>query len=63
MNKIKAVQLFSLIAIAVGVVISYFPPTHNSEAIWALISGFLGYASRDLFATSTISTTTTEQQP
>jgi hypothetical protein len=61
MNKIKAVQLFSIIAIAVGVAISYYPPLHNSEAIWALISGFLGYASRDLFASS--QPTTTEQQP
>lgn len=50
MKKVTAVQIFSLIAIAVGVAISYFPPPAHANAIWALITGFLGYAIRDLFA-------------
>jgi len=51
MNRQWAIQLFSVLAIAIGVYISYCPPTHNAEAIWALISGYLGYAVRDLFGT------------
>lgn len=44
------VPLFALLAAAVGVLVSYYPPPTNAAAIWALVSGFLGYAMRDLFA-------------
>jgi len=49
MNKPSAVQTFVLIAIVVGGVVSYFPPEQNAVQIWSLVSGFLGYAIRDLF--------------
>lgn len=50
MNRQWAVQIFSLLAIAAGIAISYFPPAHNAEAMWTLIGSFLGYGIRDLFA-------------
>lgn len=50
MNKTIAVQFFAVLAIAVGIAVSYFPPPTNAAAIWALVSGFLGYGVRDLFA-------------
>lgn len=49
LQRIRAVHVFSLVAIGVGALVSYYPPNHNAEAIWALASGFLGYAIRDLF--------------
>jgi hypothetical protein len=49
MNRISAVQVFSLLAIIAGAAVSYFPPPSNAAAIWALVSGFLGYGVRDLF--------------
>lgn len=50
MTKQGAVQVFSVLAIAAGLLVSYFPPQTNAQAIWALVGGFLGYAIRDLFA-------------
>lgn len=50
MNKINVVQFFAVLAIIVGLGVSYFPPPTNGAAIWALVSGFLGYGVRDLFA-------------
>lgn len=49
MNRQWAVQIFSMLAIVAGAFISYFPPVHNAEAMWALIGSFLGYGIRDLF--------------
>lgn len=49
MNRQVAIQFFAVLAIIAGLGISYFPPPTNSEAIWALVSGFLGYGARDLF--------------
>lgn len=51
MDRQWAVQIFSLLAIVAGALISYFPPAHNAEAMWTLIGSFLGYGIRDLFAT------------
>jgi len=50
MNRMNAVQFFSILAIIVCVAVSYFPPPSNGAAIWTLASGFLGYGVRDLFA-------------
>jgi hypothetical protein len=47
--KPTAVQFFTLVAIVVGGLVSYFPPPSNAVAIWAIVSMFLGYAIRDLF--------------
>jgi len=52
MNRQWAVQIFSLLAIVAGALISYFPPAHNAEAAWTLIGSFLGYGIRDLFGPS-----------
>jgi len=49
MNRQWAVQIFSALAVIAGVLVSYFPPPHNAEAIWTLIGSFLGYGIRDLF--------------
>jgi len=49
----SAVQFFTLIAIIVGGLVSYFPPPSNAVAIWAIVSMFLGYAIRDLFGAKT----------
>lgn len=50
MKAQQAAQVFALMAIAVGLLVSYLPPAHNADAIWALVGGFLGYAAKDLFA-------------
>ncbi len=47
--KPTAVQFFTMVAIIVGGLVSYFPPPSNAVAIWAIVSMFLGYAIRDLF--------------
>ncbi len=47
--RIKAVHLFSIIVILIGIGISYAPPKLNGSAIWELVTMFLGYAIRDLF--------------
>jgi hypothetical protein len=52
MNRQWAVQIFSLLAIVAGALISYFPPAHNAEAMWTLIGSFLGYGIRDLFGST-----------
>ncbi len=49
MTKPNAAQFFAVLAIIAGAVVSYFPPPENAVAIWALVSGFLGYGVRDLF--------------
>lgn len=49
LGKIEAVHVFSLIAIAIGMAVSYDWPPHNGETIMSLVTGFLGYAIRDLF--------------
>ncbi len=52
MKKATAVQVFSALAVLVGLVVSYFPPAQNAMALWSLVSMFLGYAVRDLFGES-----------
>ncbi|WP_295991537.1 hypothetical protein [Rugamonas sp.] len=52
MSRPSAVQIFSMLAIIAGAAVSYFPPPSNAAAIWALVSGFLGYGVRDLFPPS-----------
>ena len=46
--KLSAMQIFVVLAIAVGLLVSYFPPTQNAVAIWMLISNFLSFMIRDL---------------
>lgn len=48
-KEITAVQFFAILAIAVGLVVSYAPPSQNSAAIWGLVSTFFGYAMHKLF--------------
>ncbi len=42
--------LCSLIAVIVGLLVSYFPPAQNAVSIWSLVSMAVGYGIRDLFA-------------
>jgi hypothetical protein len=49
MKKKTTAQVFSVIAIFVGLLVSYTTPEHNGEAIWTLVGTFLGHAMRDLF--------------
>lgn len=51
MNKQLAAQVFTVLAVVVGLIVSYYPPTQNAEAIWGLVGTFLGFAMRDLFNT------------
>ena len=55
MKRAAAVQVFSVLAVLVGLVVSYFPPAQNGMALWALVSMFLGYAVRDLFGEDPVS--------
>ena len=41
--NIKLITFFALIAIGVGVVISYFPPKEHGEAIWLIVTAFLSH--------------------
>ena len=49
--RIRAVHVFAVIVIAIGIVISYLPPKLNGPEIWGLVTMFVGYAIRDLFGT------------
>ena len=49
MSKATAIQVFSVLAVLVGLIVSYAPPPQNATAIWAIITMFMGYAIRDLF--------------
>ncbi len=49
MRKDIAVQLFAILAVLVGLLVSYHPPPVNATEIWALVSFFLGVAIRELF--------------
>lgn len=57
MRKISAVQIFAVMAILVGLLVSYVPPTENGPAIWGLVGTFIGFCMKDLFAAkSTVGT-------
>lgn len=43
------VQVFVFVSIAVGLFVSYYPPTSNAAAIFELVGNFIGYVMRDLF--------------
>ncbi len=43
------IALFGLLAVAVGLLVSYFPPAQNGAAIWNLVAVAVGYGIRDLF--------------
>lgn len=45
----KPAYIFAIVAILVGLGVSYFPPIKNAEEIWGLVSVFLGYGMRELF--------------
>ena len=49
--RIRAVHVFAIIVILIGIGISYEPPKLNGSAIWELVTMFVGYAIRDLFGT------------
>ena len=49
MNRQQTIQVFSALAVLVGLAVSYFPPSHNAEAIWGIVGLFLGNAMRDIF--------------
>jgi hypothetical protein len=46
--KLSAIQIFVVLAVVVGLIVSYFPPAQNAVAIWMLISNFLSFVIRDL---------------
>jgi hypothetical protein len=50
MSRNNLLLIAALVAVAVGLLVSYFPPIQNSVAIWSVVSTFLGYGIRDLFA-------------
>lgn len=49
MNRQQTIQVFSALAVIVGLAVSYLPPTQNAAAIWGLVGVFLGNAMRDIF--------------
>ena len=49
MSRNTLLLVSALIAVIVGLVVSYVPPTQNAVAIWSLVSMFMGYGIRDLF--------------
>jgi hypothetical protein len=46
--KLSAIQIFVVLAVVVGLLVSYYPPAQNAVAIWLLISNFLSFVIRDL---------------
>lgn len=48
MNKQTAIQVFAVLAVIVGLGVSYFPPDVNAVEIFSLVSFFLGTAMREL---------------
>ena len=43
MKSSKAIIFFALIAIAIGLIVSYRPPEQHSEAIWLIVTAFLAH--------------------
>jgi hypothetical protein len=60
MNKQTAIQVFAVLAILVGLLVSYTAPVANSGAIWGMVQMFLGYAIRDLFTQDEAKEATTQ---
>ena len=46
--KLRFIAFFALLAIVVGLVVSYVPPAHNAEAIWSLVGFALGHFAKYL---------------
>ena len=55
--------LCSLVAVIVGLLVSYFPPAQNAVSIWSLVSMAVGYGIRDLFAADAPAASTPDLQP
>lgn len=49
MSRNALLLVASILAIAAGLLVSYFPPTQNAVAIWSLVNLCVGYGIRDLF--------------
>ena len=54
MKNISAVQIFAVMAILVGLLVSYYPPLQNGPAIWGLVGTFIGFCMKDLFAARSV---------
>ena len=46
--KFTAIPIFAAIAVIVGLLVSYFPPTQNAAGIWSLVTLVLAHFARDL---------------
>lgn len=53
MSRNTLLFVAALLAIVVGLLVSYMPPKENAVAIWSLVSIFFGYAIKDLFMPAT----------
>jgi lipopolysaccharide export LptBFGC system permease protein LptF len=53
MSRNTLLFLSAILAVIVGLSVSYLPPTKNAEAIWSIVSIFFGYAIKELFMPST----------
>ena len=49
MSRNNLLFIACLLAIFVGLLVSYFPPAQNAVSIWSLVSMAVGYGIRDLF--------------
>lgn len=49
MSRNNLLFIACLLAVAVGLLVSYFPPAQNAVSIWSLVSMAVGYGIRDLF--------------
>ena len=49
MSRNLLLVVVALLAVVVGVLVSYFPPPQNAVAIWSMVNLVVGYGIRDLF--------------
>ena len=49
MSRSTLLFVCALLAVVVGLLVSYVPPTANGAAVFSLVNIFVGYGIRDLF--------------
>lgn len=55
MIRQNAIYFLAFAAMAVGILISYYPPKDNGVVIWSMVSAFMGHVARDLFGAGNLS--------
>jgi len=63
MSRNNLLFIACLLAIFVGLLVSYFPPAQNAVSIWSLVSMAVGYGIRDLFVVDQAAPPTTPRAP